>query len=132
MWPKVLLGSRSGSQRRGAQAEKVARQLLEAAGLHYLAANFFCRQGELDLVMSDANVLIFVEVRHRSSSQWGNALQSISRSKQKKLLAAAQFFLLEHPVWRHAACRFDAVTFDGAIKLDNACWHQNILSCDML
>lgn len=80
-----------------------------AQGLQLVAKNHHCRFGEIDLVMQDGQTLVFVEVRVRNSTKFGSAIDSVTASKQKKLIAAAQHFLSQHPKHRHQACRFDVV-----------------------
>jgi len=57
----------------GRAAEDHALATLQNAGLRLLQRNFRCRFGEIDLIMRDGNVLVFVEVRHRSSARFGSA-----------------------------------------------------------
>lgn len=86
---------------------------LERAGLKLVARNFRTRFGEIDLIMRDGDVLVFVEVRYRRSRGFGSAADSVTASKQARLVRAAHGYLAAHP--RHAthACRFDLVAFDG-------------------
>lgn len=97
----------------GNLAERQAEQLLLQAGMRLLARNYRCKQGELDLVMRDADTVVFVEVRYRRSSQWGNAVDTIDWRKQKRVIAAAQFYLLTHPHLANQACRFDVIAAHG-------------------
>ncbi len=59
--------------------------------------------------MSDGEQLVFVEVRYRRSARYGAGFETVTRSKQRKLLAAARAYLARH---RHAgrSCRFDVVS----------------------
>ncbi len=104
-------------QRIGDGHEDAALRLLRAAGLVLLARNLGCRAGEIDLVMRDGDVLVFVEVRARQGGAYGGAAASIDRAKQARLARAAAHWLptlaLRH--WHGAtpAARFDAVVFDG-------------------
>lgn len=84
-------------------------QFLQAQGLKLLAQNWRCRRGELDLVMSDNNVIVFVEVRARRDERWGGALASIDERKRGKLILAAETFLQQNLRWSNSPCRFDAI-----------------------
>ncbi|HMC13191.1 MAG TPA: YraN family protein [Gallionellaceae bacterium] len=99
----------------GAQAEQQAAQFLRQQGLLLLQQNYRCRYGEIDLVMRDGATLVFVEVRLRSSTDFGGAAASIGSTKQGRLLRTAQHYL---STLRHMPpCRFDALllhTTDGA------------------
>ena len=73
----------------GARYEALACVHLQAAGLNLLARNFSTRFGELDLVMRDRNVLVFVEVRYRAGTRFGSGAESITASKRPRLITAA-------------------------------------------
>lgn len=101
-------------RRRGIQAEAAARTYLLRAGLREIAANANFRLGELDLVMFDGaasggGAVVFVEVRYRSGSGFGGGAQSVDITKQRKLVRAAQQFLLAHPRYADQPCRFDVI-----------------------
>ncbi len=97
--------------RRGAPAESLAAAFLEHQGLSILERNYRCRFGEIDLVARSGPVLIFVEVRARSSEDFGGAAGSITGAKRRRLVAAARHYLATHRV-RHE-CRFDVVLIRG-------------------
>lgn len=101
---------------RGQASERQAEGLLTAAGLRLLDRNWRARSGELDLVMADGDTLVIVEVRARQYGEFGGALGSISREKQRRLLLTASTWLQQHPEWQRAPLRFDVVAFeeDGA------------------
>jgi len=110
----------------GLAAEKIAATFLKNKGLKLVTQNYHCRYGEIDLVMKEANTLVFVEVRLRSNSQFGSAGASITAQKQQKLIATAQHFLQHHEKTSYAnsACRFDAVLMHKA-DLDSIEWLRN-------
>lgn len=98
----------------GAAAERLAERYLEKAGLTLVTRNFRSRMGEIDLIMKDRDSLVFVEVRLRksaSSRSFGGAAGSIGPHKQRRLIAAAQYYLSK--LSSTPACRFDAVLLDG-------------------
>jgi len=98
---------------RGATVEAAARAHLRAAGLEDIAINARYRLGELDLVMRDGDTLVFVEVRYRRDARYGGGAASIDIHKRRKLVRAAQAFLLQHPQWAQQPCRFDVVQAEG-------------------
>ncbi len=100
-----------GTLARGLQAEQQALDYLLRQGLQLVERNVRSRRGEIDLVMRDGGVLVFVEVRQRSAARFGGAAASIGPRKQARLWHAAQAFLLRHPA--PFPCRFDAVCIDG-------------------
>ncbi|WP_330927315.1 YraN family protein [Candidatus Sororendozoicomonas aggregata] len=97
-------------RRDGAKAEKLALCYLKQQGLRLVAHNFACRQGEVDLVMLDYEVLVFIEVRFRASQAFGGALSSITPAKQQKVRKAAAQFIQRHKVHALRHCRFDTIT----------------------
>ena len=101
------------ARRRGQAAEELASRYLEEQGLRLLERNVHCRGGELDLVMKDGETLVFVEVRSRNSSRYGSAEESITASKLDRLRRAAAVYLLRHPGYAQAPCRFDVVALGG-------------------
>ena len=95
----------------GQDAEALARSFLTAKGFRVIAANKRTAGGELDLVAWDDGVLVFVEVKARTSSSHGLPEEAVDQRKQERLIAAAGAFLAEldgpQPV-----CRFDVVAVD--------------------
>lgn len=111
-------GVRTPRQRAGAAAEQAAERHLVAAGCRVLARNARYREGELDLVMRERDLVVFVEVRLRAGDRFGGALASVDVFKQKRLARAAQRWLKEHYGERWPACRFDVVTVDGGGRIE--------------
>ncbi|MCG7907510.1 MAG: YraN family protein [Candidatus Thiodiazotropha taylori] len=96
----------------GEAAEQLAVDYLSRRGLKLVTRNFRCKVGEIDLVMREKRTLVFVEVRYRQSDDYGSALESITPSKQRKLLAAANLYLQKNQI--DQACRFDVVAINGS------------------
>ncbi|MHA3091124.1 YraN family protein [Acinetobacter brisouii] len=93
----------------GIWAEQLAQRYLQQQGFTLLAQGYFCRYGEIDLIMVNAEQLIFVEVKARASTTFGEASESISFNKQRKVIRTAENFLLQHPAYQNFACRFDVI-----------------------
>ncbi|MCG7934104.1 MAG: YraN family protein [Candidatus Thiodiazotropha taylori] len=96
----------------GEAAEQLAVDYLSRRGLKLVTRNFRCKVGEIDLIMREKRTLVFVEVRYRQSDDYGSALESITPSKQRKLLAAANLYLQKNQI--DQACRFDVVAINGS------------------
>jgi putative endonuclease len=101
----------------GDAAETRALAHLQAHGLALIARNYRVaggpsrRGGEIDLIMRERDgTLVFVEVRQRSSSDWGGAAASVTGVKQRRLIRAAQHYLLRLAVW--PPCRFDVIAME--------------------
>ncbi|PWG65279.1 YraN family protein [Sediminicurvatus halobius] len=110
---------------RGEAAETRACAHLEARGLRCLARNFRTRRGEIDLVMADGRMLVFVEVRRRRRSRFGDGIDSISAAKRRRLAAAAAAYLQRRR--DEPPCRFDVVAVDEHGGLE---WLQNAFTLD--
>ena len=79
--------------RLGNEGERVARRFLESQGYRIWECNYRCSRGEVDIVAEDDGCLVFVEVRSRRSVQFGTPEESVSRSKQRKLIATSLTYL---------------------------------------
>ncbi|MDD5177109.1 MAG: YraN family protein [Sterolibacterium sp.] len=111
-----------GSQRAaGDQAEALAATFLERQGMRVLERNWRVRGGEIDLICDDRGTLAFVEVRLRRHGAFGGAAESITASKQQRLILAARYYLSGK---RERSCRFDAVLLDGLTEA-NIEWIKN-------
>ena len=114
---------------RGDAAEDRALAWLLARGLVLVQRNYrvargpYARGGEIDLVMREpGGTLVFVEVRARAAASHGGAAASVTPSKQRSLLLAAQHFLQRWPA--PPPCRFDVLAIDG----DQVQWLQAAFS----
>ena len=96
----------------GKRAEEKAARFLEKRGFSVLTRNFCCRGGEIDLVCRDGKALVFVEVRLRRNSAFGGAGMSITATKQRRIILAAQHYLVAHAK-TDSDCRFDCILLDG-------------------
>ncbi|MFC0336042.1 putative endonuclease [Kushneria avicenniae] len=99
------------NRQRGHDIESLTARWLERQGLCTIARNHHIRGGETDLIMRDGDTLVFVEVRYRASTSHGSPLETITPAKQRKLIRAARFYLLDKRL--SCPCRFDAVGVTG-------------------
>ena len=116
----------SGNLRKGMRFEDQARGYLQARGLLFLESNYRCRFGEIDLLMRDGDTLCFIEVKFRKSLFFGGAAASIPRSKQRKIIKTALFYISAHKHLANQAMRFDALLIqrqaDGSNEIN---WIRN-------
>lgn len=108
-------------QRDGQAGEDRALAYLRQRGMRLIERNFRCKGGEIDLVLSEADTLVFVEVRKRADRSHGGAAASITAAKQRRLLLAAQLYLQRYR--EPPACRFDVIAIDG----DTLEWIKNAI-----
>ena len=111
----ALLSKLSNKRSQGSIYEQKARVYLETQGLKFIAANQTFKCGELDLVMTDGDTIVFVAVRQRKSNRFGSAVESIDYRKQQKWINAANIWLFtkRNQSLDTAKCRFDVVAFEG-------------------
>ena len=114
----------------GARVERAAAAFLQEHGLTPVAANARYRDGELDLVMRDGAMLVFVEVRHRRSDGHGGGAASVDASKRRRLVRAAQRFLIDHPQLAELPCRFDVVETAGDPDAPRLNWLRDAFRAD--
>ena len=97
----------------GQASEMQAEQFLVAKGYRILDRNVRTRLGELDLVADDHGVVVFVEVKGRTTDAFGGALLAVDHRKRVKLTKlAAQYLAQRH--WSDKVCRFDVVLVQGS------------------
>lgn len=99
----------------GSVGEHHARLVLERKGYRFIEANWHAPSGEIDLVMIDGELLVFVEVKVRRGDRAGTAEESISRAKARRLLATGDWYVAEHSQFAEYPWRIDlmAITIDG-------------------
>jgi putative endonuclease len=124
--------SRTDRQVDGDAAESAACAHLESAGCRLLARNARFRVGEIDLVMREGDVVVFVEVRLRRDDRFGGALASVDAGKRRRLARAARAWLAANPSLADAPCRFDVVAVGGADGLAVREWLRAAFTIDDL
>ncbi|HWY74419.1 MAG TPA: YraN family protein [Verrucomicrobiae bacterium] len=94
--------------RHGETGESAARKHLRKRGLKFLTANFRSKRGEIDLIFRDADCLVFVEVKTRSSEDWIRPAAAVNARKRKLLSQTALDYLrlIKNP---QVKIRFDIV-----------------------
>ena len=87
-----------------------------------VSRNYRCRRGEIDLVMRDADTLVFVEVRRRTNRTFGGGVDSVDLRKRARLVAAAEYYLMANRAGDDPPCRFDVVAIDGPARRVTINW----------
>jgi putative endonuclease len=126
----VATEDQQGSKLRGARIEALARDFLQRHGLEPIAANANYRGGELDLVMRDGDMLVFIEVRYRRSSGFGGGAGSVDANKRRKRVHAASQFLAAHREYSRAPCRFDVMDASGEPEAPTFDWLRDAFRAD--
>ncbi len=92
----------------GTQAETLAWHHLRQHGLEFEHRNYRCHHGEIDLIVRQQDLLVFVEVKSRNDDDLLSALEMVSRTKQQRIVRTAQHYL--GATGRHRSrCRFDVI-----------------------
>ena len=116
---RTLLSSRA----LGNIGEAIARLELRRRNYRIITNNFNTAAGEIDIIASDGKDLVFIEVKTRTSYEFGSPSESIDNHKTRRIRKVAGFYLVrERPVEEYRDCRFDIITV--MIKKD-------ILNCVM-
>jgi putative endonuclease len=122
LWERIK-GLRGGkdkpvSQKHGELGERAAKKHLKGLGMKFLTANFASKRGEIDLVFRDADCLVFVEVKTRSSEDWTRPASAVDARKRRLLSQTALDYLrlIKNP---EVKVRFDIVEVllaDGEVR----------------
>lgn len=110
---------------KGFEIENTAKVFLEQQQLKLLTQNFHSRFGEIDLIMLDKDTVCFIEVRHRKSSTYGSAAESITYTKQQKIHKTALFYLQKNIKYAQNNLRFDVLLSQGEGNQNRIEWIKN-------
>lgn len=97
------------ARHRGHEAEETAAAYLEAKGWLILDRNYSFQKAEVDIVATDRNYIIFIEVKMRSSIRYGNPETAVTPAKEKQIQKAAEAWLYERKM-ETAISRFDVIS----------------------
>ncbi len=108
----------------GVEAEALALTFLKSQGLKFVTQNYHSKRGEIDLIMEDKTRLIFIEVRYRKSTKFGNALESVTLQKQRRIITTAEHFIQQSSK-HYTHYRFDVIAIDTPLSPDSITWIQD-------
>lgn len=108
-------------RRMGGQGENDARAFLVQKGAEILEMNYRRPTGEIDIIARHRGVLLFVEVKRRSSGRYGRPAEAVDRAKQAHILRTALLYLQERGL-ADAPMRFDVIEVlpDAIRHIENA------------
>lgn len=106
----------------GFEYEEIAKEFLISKKLKFVEKNFYCKYGEIDLIMyeKDTKTLIFVEVKYRKNSNYGNPLEVINNKKIENILITSKTYINKNQ-WKYNI-RFDVVGISENNKIE---WIKN-------
>lgn len=112
----------------GRWGEEQAGQYLMRRGLTLLERNVRTPYGELDLVMRDAEGLVFVEVKTRTSLEYGLPEEAVTAHKADHLSASAEWYAQQHPDlpahWRVDVVAVSVLKYEKSVEIE---WFENVL-----
>ena len=113
----------------GTKGEDLAVSFLEKKGYKIIERNYRMRGGEIDIIALDNDTLAFIEVKARSTEEFGSPLEAITYRKLKTLTKTAQFYKIKHPKLPDML-RIDAVaiSFDKNYEIKSIELVKNISS----
>ena len=97
---------------RGRKGERIACRYLLKQGFDILARRYRSRSGELDIIAYEGALLVFLEVKTRSSADFGEPWEFVDWQKQQTLRRTAEDFIADHDLGQYAY-RFDIVSVLG-------------------
>ena len=102
-----MLTARNANGKRG---ENLACNYLKNQGFRILERNHRLGRSEIDIISRDRDILVFVEVRTRSSSTYGFPEQTISSRKEEVILQGAEEYM--HRINWNGRIRFDIIAIE--------------------
>ena len=103
----------SQRQELGKSGEDLAVEELERRGYAIVARRYRTRHGEIDVVARDGETTVFVEVKARTTAEFGTAAEAVTPFKQRRLVSMATDYLVRHRLMDRP-CRFDVLTIENA------------------
>lgn len=120
-----MLNIQSTTYKKGKIAEELAYRFLDRQGLKLLTRNYRSRRGEIDLIMQDGDVIVFIEVRSRKNNRTMNVIESISSEKCSRIISTSQQYLQNRRQIDQFSCRFDIVLITGRPESAEIEWIKN-------
>ncbi len=96
----------------GSAGEKRAVSFLRKKGFNILKKNYSTPFGEIDIIAEDKGVIVFIEVKTRTSEEYGLPREAVDRRKQEKYYKTATFYLQRENKMENE-CRFDVVEIEN-------------------
>ena len=111
------MSEKESSYDKGLAGEKKAAEYLGKNGYKILARRFRGGTGEVDIIVSKDDIIVFVEVKTWSALESDDLERAVNKTKQRKIRSAASSFLYCHPKFSACRIRFDLIFLSG--RMDN-------------
>lgn len=113
---------RSSAKHRGNQGEALVLKLLQQKGYKILERNYIFRKGEIDVIARDRGCIVFIEVKARHGSRFGQPFEAVTNKKQQLLRRTAEGYLYQKRI-KDTDCRFDVISLlhndNGEIEIEH-------------
>ena len=95
----------------GQDGENDATKYLQSKGYTIVERNFYCKQGEIDIIAIDVekNEYVFIEVKSRTNYEYGSPIEAVTTQKQKHIVSATQYYIYKNNL-ENKFIRFDVIT----------------------
>lgn len=102
----------------GTQYEDMAAEYLAEHGYEIVERNYRNAYGEIDMIAKKDGVIIFTEIKFRTTNLWGDPLEAVDRHKQHQIIQVALYYYMKHGYSEDMPCRFDVIAIygDGTIR----------------
>ncbi len=122
-----MMARKNGRQQVGRWGEDVALRTLAQKGLRLVGRNVRTPYGEIDLILQDEDEMVFVEVKARTTGNFGLPETAVDGRKQGRMVRSAQYWLQSHPEWT-GGWRVDVVAVRGKPEVEASAevtWYPN-------
>ena len=106
----------------GTSYEIKAEEYLLQNGYKILERNFRNRSGEIDIIAKDGEYFCFIEVKYRTTNDFGNPFEAVDYRKQNQIRKVANYYFMKNKLSEWTPCRFDVIGFVGEemMHIENA------------
>lgn len=94
---------------KGKFGEIAAARYLREKGYDIIDANYKTHYGELDLVAQKGSIIVFAEVKLRTSERFGSPISAVDYDKQKRIVSTSRYWKLSHPMLGTYTYRYDVI-----------------------
>ena len=95
------------------KGEKIAAEYLQGHGYQILTHNFRGRDFEIDLIVKKKNLIVFIEVKRRTSTNFVDPIEGVNSKKRISMIKGAKYYLLINDLYDEVDVRFDVITIKG-------------------
>lgn len=110
---KSMMSPSVNKRQMGTSYELKAETYLREKGYKILETNFRNRSGEIDIIAKDGEYFCFIEVKYRTTNDYGNPLEAVDFRKQNQIRKVAMYYLMKNKLSEWTPCRFDVIAFEG-------------------